>query len=349
MTPHDLVAAQLERPIVGALLALLILLPARHVLFRWLYRRAASEHSVAQVVLETLRLPTMLWCIAAALQIGLELSPTPEKYTGRARSAILASFIISLCLVLSSVSVRALTTHGIRRGFALALSGLGRTLIRVIIFTCGAAAVLSVYNVNITPILAALGVGGLAVALALQDTLANFFAGIHILIEEPISLGAAIRLSSGEEGVVTDIGWRTTRVRNGANNVFVIPNTKITSGILINYNLPETRLTADVAVMVGFDADLDLVQRIAMEETRTCDGVLASPEPAIFFNPGVTATHLQFTVVFNVAAIGQRGPTQSAVRLRIYQRLRAAGVPLPQPPADTAVPATDGSPNADRD
>src|SRR6185503_18875800 len=149
-------------------------------------------------------------------------------------------------------------------------SGLARTLIRVFIFTCGALVLLRIYNVNITPVLTALGVGGLAVALALQDTLANFFAGIHILIEEPIALGNSIRLSSGEEGVVTDIGWRTTRVRDGANNLFVIPNTKITSGILVNHSLPEMRQMVDVAVMVGLEADLDQVRRIGLEETRAC-------------------------------------------------------------------------------
>src|SRR4030095_2322700 len=100
-----------------------------------------------------------------------------------------------------------------------AVAGLSRTLIYIFVFSIGLLVLLSEFDVKITPILTALGVGGLAVALALQDTLANLFAGIHILVEEPISLGATIRLASGEEGVVTDIGWRTTRVRNGSNNV----------------------------------------------------------------------------------------------------------------------------------
>jgi small-conductance mechanosensitive channel len=252
-----------------------------------------------------------------------------------------AFLIVSLSMALASASVRALTIHGRRRGIALAVSGLAKTLIRVLILTCGALALLRLYNVNITPLLTALGVGGLAVALALQDTLANFFAGIHILIEEPIALGATIRLSTGEEGVVTDIGWRTTRLRNGNSNVVVIPNTKITSGILVNYNLPDPRLSADVAVMVSHDADVDQVRRIALEETRACDGVLDMPEPSVFFNPGLLATHLQFTVVFNVADISKRGPAQSDVRLRIYRRLRAEEVPLPAPWQDLKMVATD--------
>jgi small-conductance mechanosensitive channel len=244
-------------------------------------------------------------------------------------------------MVVASASVRALAAHGRRRGIALALSGMASTLIRIFVFTLGLTALLRLYQVNIAPLLAALGVGGLAVALALQDTLANFFAGIHILIEEPIALGSFIRLSTGDEGVVTDIGWRTTRVRNGASNVVVIPNTKITSGILINYNLPDPRVAAEVAVMVGYDADLDRVRRIALAEAQACDGVLDTPAPFVLFNPGLLPTHLQFTVTFTVADFGQKGPVQSEVRLRIYRRLREEGVPLPLPWYEAKMLATD--------
>jgi small-conductance mechanosensitive channel len=338
--PSERVAIQVARPLVAFTLTLLILLVLRHLLIKWLYRRSAKEGGFKHIVLETLRFPSVLWCIAAAVQFGLELSIVPYKYVGRASNAIVAFLVVSFSLVLSSASVRALTIHGQRRGIALALSGLARTLIRVLILTCGALVILRVYNVNITPVLTALGVGGLAVALALQDSLANFFAGIHILIEEPVALGAFIRLSTGEEGVVTDIGWRTTRLRNGSNNVVVIPNTKITSGILVNYNLPDLRLTAEIPVMVAFDADLEQVSRIALEETRACEGVLATPEPSIFFNPGPLPTHLQFTLIFAVSEFTRRGPVMSAVRLRIYRRLRAEGVPLPEPWRDMQTFAT---------
>src|SRR2546427_9539850 len=292
--PNDQVAIRIARPAGAFLLTLLILLVVRRLLIRWLYSLKRDESTLTYVALETLRFPSILWCVAAAGQIGLQMSIIPDKYIGRAVTAIAAFLIVSVCMVVASAAVRGLTLHGRRRGIALALSGLARTLIRVFIFTIGALALLRLYNVNIGPLLAALGVGGLAVALALQDTLANFFAGIHILIEEPIALGSTIRLSTGEEGVVTDIGWRTTRLRNGNSNVVVIPNTKITSGILVNYNLPDQRLSADVAVMVAHDADIEQVRRIAIEETAACEFVLPEPEPKIFFNPGVLPTHLQF-------------------------------------------------------
>ena len=327
--PSDEVVLQLARPLAAFLLTLLALLLVRHFLFKWLFRRAHGEGTAAYIALDTVRLPAVLWCVAAAMKFGLEMSIIPAKYTAPASTAIFAFLIISISMVAASASVRALTAHGRRRGIALALSGMASTLIRVFVFTLGLTALLRLYQVNIAPLLAALGVGGLAVALALQDTLANFFAGIHILIEEPIALGAFIRLSTGEEGVVTDIGWRTTRVRNGGNSVIVIPNTKITSGILTNFNLPDPRVVAEVAVMVGYDADPDQVRRIALDEARACEGVLDTPAPAVLFNPGLLATHLQFTVVFTVAEVGQRGNVQSDVRLRIHRRLRQEGVPLP--------------------
>jgi small-conductance mechanosensitive channel len=84
-----------------------------------------------------------------------------------------------------------------------------------------------------------------------------------------------------------------------------------------------------VAVMVGYDADLDQVRRIALDETRACEGVLETPQPAVFFNPGLLATHLQFTVVFTVADLNQKGNVQSEVRLRIHRRMRTEAVPLP--------------------
>ncbi|HTM52204.1 MAG TPA: mechanosensitive ion channel family protein [Bryobacteraceae bacterium] len=326
--PNDPAGIHYVRPLLVFALTLLALVAVRHWLLKWLYGRAAEGH-FGHIVLETLRIPSVLWCIAGAVQFALDNSLIPDKYMDRASTAIVAFLVFSFSLVLSSASVRALTAHGQRRGIALALSGLSRSLIRVLILTLGAIVVLKLYNVNITPLLTALGVGGLAVALALQDSLANFFAGIHILIEEPIGLGAFIKLSTGEEGVVTDIGWRTTRVRNGANNIVVIPNTKITSGILINYNLPDLRLTSEVAILAAFDADLEQVRRIALEETRACEGVLAVPEPVILFNPGALPTHLQFTLAFSVSEFTRRGPVTSEVRLRIYRRLRDEGVPLP--------------------
>ena len=167
------------------------------------------------------------------------------------------------------------------------------------------------------------------VALALLDTLANFSAGIHILVEEPISIGNFIQLSSGEEGTVIDIGWRTTRVQTTNNNVIVIPNEKITSSILTNYALPDPRVVTNVTLIAGLDADPARVVQIAMEEARLVEGALPEFTPVVLFDPGVLPTHLQWKVIVQVADRLQAGMVQSQLRARLHERFRRENIPMP--------------------
>src|SRR4051812_45938662 len=108
----DEVALKYAPPLAAFLLGLLILLTLRHVVMKWFRARSHAEHGFLYIVLETLRIPSILWCIAAAVQVALETSIIPVKYTGRASNAILAFLIASICIVLASATVRALTMQG---------------------------------------------------------------------------------------------------------------------------------------------------------------------------------------------------------------------------------------------
>jgi small-conductance mechanosensitive channel len=317
-------------------IALAAMLVVRYLLLRWLKRRAAMPKSLAAVVRDTIWLPSVFWALAAALEFALAHAELPDKYARLADDWIVAFVIVSLTLVAMSAAGRMMIAYGQRQGMPLAAAGLPRTLTRVVIVILGAMALLSSFHKQIAPLLTALGVGGIAVALALQDTLVNFFAGIHILVERPISVGDYIRLENGQDGVVTDIGWRTTRVRTGSNDTIVIPNTKITSGILINYNLPDPRGVIEVAVAVAHEADAGQVCRIALEEAAQVAGVLEAPAPVCLCDPGVLPTHLQFKLLVNVASRLEAGRVQSELRLRLLRRLRTEGVPLPRAAIDNA-------------
>ena len=295
-----------------------------------LLRRAAPD--TAHILSETLRIPFLLWVLAAALAISIQFAPWAEHSFRLAHRLIGAFVIVSVTLFAASVAVRAFAHYGARNRVPFAVAGLSRTLIRVLVFSLGLVALLAHFDINVTPLLTALGVGGLAVALALQDTLANFFAGIHILIEEPISVGHHIQLSSGEEGIVTDIGWRTTRVRTGGNNMIVIPNTKITSSTLTNYSLPESRAVTEVAILAALEADPDQLALVALDAVTGSEGVLAEPPPFVLFDPGLTPTHMQIKVIFSVAEWSGRGVVQSRVRARALRLMRQRGIPLPAPP-----------------
>jgi len=141
----------------------------------------------------------------------------------------------------------------------------GRKVLNIAILVIGILVILGQLGVKIGPLLGALGIGGLAVALALQDTLANLFAGIYMMVDRPITVGDFIKLESGEEGFVEEIGWRNTKVRMWANNIVVIPNSKLSQSVLTNYYLPRQEMSVYIRCGVAYDSDLEHVERVCVE------------------------------------------------------------------------------------
>jgi small-conductance mechanosensitive channel len=312
---------QYALPLAAFCAALAITFIIRNFILRWIRRNTE--------VVEGVRVATVLWCLAIAVAVALRYMHLPPDALHEVNRWLGAFIIISVSLVLSNVAVRTLTLYGAQHPVAFAVSGLSRTLARVFILSIGAIVLLRHFGFEITPLITALGIGGLAVALALQDTLANFFAGIHILLETPITVGDTIRLSSGEEGVVTDIGWRTTRVLTGGHSIIVIPNTKITSSTLTNFSMPEARVSAEVPIYVAHSAEVERVAEIALDVAAATPGVLDDPAPMVLFDPGLTPTHLEFKAVLHVARQSAKGPVLSEYRAQLLERFRAADIPLP--------------------
>src|SRR5206468_10221919 len=121
-------------------------------------------------------------------------------------------------------------------------------------------------GIHLTALVTTLGIGSLAVALALQDTLANFFAGLHLLADRPVRPGDYIKLIEGAEGFVETIGWRSSRLRTTANNTVVVPNQKLSQAILTNFHLPIANVTMTVTLTVAADVDADAVEKALTEE-----------------------------------------------------------------------------------
>ena len=153
------------------------------------------------------------------------------------------------------------------------VTSLTEKLVQTVIVMIGIIWLLRVvFDLNLTPILTTLGVGGIAVALALQDTLSNLFAGFYVSISGLVRIGDYIKLNSGEEGYVTDINWRCTTMRTVGYNLVVVPNNKLGQAIYTNYFLPEPRMGMSVSFGVGYDSDIDRVEAILLDEARQPSG-----------------------------------------------------------------------------
>jgi len=199
----------------------------------------------------------------------------------------------------------------------------------------GILIILGHFNVSIAPILTALGVGGLAVALALQDTLSNLFGGFYVAVAGQVRLGDYIKLNSGEEGYVSDIGWRSTTFRAPANNTIIVPNAKLAQAIVTNYNLPEKRMAASFVVTVDYSTDPDTVERALSEVLAKAapeiPGMLQDPAPSVAFDPGFGDGGMGFSVNFQVADFASQGPVRNELRRRVLTRFRADRIEISYP------------------
>ncbi|MDZ4801252.1 MAG: mechanosensitive ion channel family protein [Bryobacteraceae bacterium] len=325
MTPAQLASWTL--PVTVFSVSTLIALLVRQVVLRVLASRVPASSKAWRLFLETVRGPSVLWCLAAGLAIAIHNAQAPRTFEYWAQKSIGVFTIVSIGLVGAAVAVRMVAVYGERK--SLRIAGLSKTLVYLVIFSIVLLMVLSEFEVQITPILTALGVGGLAVALALQDTLSNFFAGIHILVEEPIRVGDFVRLSKDEEGTVSDIGWRTTRIQTFQNTVIVVPNKNLVSANIVNFHLAERRVSTEIDIYSANEASPDQIAELAMAIAERTEGVLPEPAPIVLLDPGVLHTHMQMKLVVHVATVAERAPVRSDIRAQLHRAFREHGIPFP--------------------
>jgi len=177
-------------------------------------------------------------------------------------------------------------------------------MISVIIYLLAFIMILNYFQINITPLIATLGVGGLAVGLALQDTLSNFFAGLHIITDNPFSVGDFVELNEWNiSGYIEDIGWRTTKVKTLPNTIVVVPNSKIAESVVVNNYLPEKEMAALVQCGVAYGSDLKKVEQVTVEVARhilqTVPGAVKSFEPFIRYHT-FADSNINFSIILRV-------------------------------------------------
>jgi len=139
-----------------------------------------------------------------------------------------------------------------------------RSIASGLVYVVGSLVALESIGISIVPLLETLGVGGLAVALALRDTLANLFAGLQIIASRQVRPGDFVKIDA-VEGMVADVTWRNTTVRDLANALVIVPNEKLASAIVTNYSLREKTLVVEIQIGVAYESDLDRVERIALD------------------------------------------------------------------------------------
>ena len=143
-----------------------------------------------------------------------------------------------------------------------------RKLVSIVLYTGAVIIVLEMFNIEVAPLIAGLGIAGLAVALALQDTLANFFAGVYMLADKPIKKDDYIEVGANK-GYVQEIGWRATKIKQWDNNLIIIPNAELAKATIINFNQPDGKMSFWVDVGVAYGTDTDKALKALKKATET--------------------------------------------------------------------------------
>ena len=268
----------------------------------------------------------LYWAIDA-----VEISPTLTK---------LLSYLLFTSNVFSITRVLARTVDGVvtmyfeRSDKNLPKTTLLNNILIGVIYAMGLLVILQYYGISIAPILTAAGVGGMAVALALQEMLANIFSGLHLILSKQLRIGDYIRLSSGEEGRVTDITWRfTTIISLGASSTIVIPNKTIAGANITNFSLPTQNINVSVPVGVAYDSDLAAVERVTIE---TAKEVLARVDDNPNANPLVLYTDfgdssINFNVILPSRIFDHQGKIKHEFIKSLTERYRTEGIDIPYP------------------
>jgi small-conductance mechanosensitive channel len=309
---------------------------ASHLFDKYVRRWAEKTTTRLDILLvEALHGPllVLLLLIGAHIFLGaLDLTP---KMAGFATKGV--SLATAFVLIYAAVKVYngILKEYGQRYEPLRPSLGILNLLGKALIILIGLLITLDSLRISITPLLTTLGIGGLAVALAFKDTLANFFSGLYILADRPVRAGDYIKLEGGPEGYVEGIGWRSTRIRTLPNNIVIIPNSKVSESIITNYFLPERRMSLLLNIGVSYDSDSRKVEKILIEEaTRAAselEGLLAEPPPFVRFIPGFGDSSLDFTLICQVREFVDQYYVQHELRHRIFERFKKEGIEIPFP------------------
>jgi len=294
---------------------------------------ATTETEFDDILIASVKGITFFWLTLIGAYFALQNSVLPEHITKITDKVIVSIWIMSCAVVLSRFAVGTIEMYS-KKQSGLPSTSIFSNLARILIFLMAFLIILQSLGISIAPILTALGVGGLAVALALQDTLSNLFSGIQILVSRQVKPGNLIKLENGDEGTVTDISWRNTLITTAANNTIVVPNAKMASNIITNYHTPSAEIAVVVGSSVAYSTDLEKAEKIAVETGNEIMKKVPGGVPEFnclvrfhtFADSGIA-----FNTIMRAKTFGDQFPIKHEFVKLLKKRFAEAGIEIPFP------------------
>jgi small-conductance mechanosensitive channel len=299
----------------------------------WAKKLATGWSKIFMAFLEPLPLPLFLLC---ALYAGLEALPLPLRYERIGSKVILALVLLVIAYFPARVLIFSLRGMSQRDPSLERVTEPAIFIVRLVFAVLAIVIFLENLGISLTAVWTTLGVGSVAIALALQETLSNLFSGLYLLADRPVSAGDYIKLDSNQEGYVVGIGWRSTVLRTLGDHYVVIPNATLAKAVITNYSVPNPRMSFTLQVNVAYGTDPVRVEKILLEVAQEAirdglQGLLSDPAPSASFIPGFGESALGFSLGLQLRRFDDQYTVQSDLRKRIVKRFQEEGIEMPFP------------------
>ncbi|MBW2974541.1 mechanosensitive ion channel family protein [Candidatus Woesearchaeota archaeon] len=254
------------------------------------------------------------------------------------RSVSTLSVIITAYLVIAVVDI--IINAWVRRKAAKKESEIDENLTkissktsRIVFIIISLLFILNIWDVQIGPLLASLGIIGVAVAFGLQNTLGNIFGGVSLLVDRSIKVGDIIKIDEETSGTVIDVGLRSTRIKTWDNEVIIIPNGKLAGVNIKNYVLPTPVARIVVPFSVAYGSNVDKVKKAVMAEIKKLDNLDSKNDPMVMFME-MGESSLNFKAFVWLKSFRDRFTTKERLNCMIYNALNRNKLEIPFPQMD---------------
>jgi MscS family membrane protein len=203
-------------------------------------------------------------------------------------------------------------------------------ILKTIVVILGLFFVFGAWNVNLAPLLATAGIAGLAIGLAVKDSLNNIVGGIQLVLDRTFKVGDKVEIEGGQTGVILDIGLRSTKLKTYDNEVIFIPNGILANSKIKNFTQPDLSIRVNVQFGVEYGSDLKKVNKIVLDAIQNIEGVLEEPAPAVQFL-NMSDFSLDFVARVWVKEYSGAYSMKLKVTDEIYKTLSKEGIGIPFP------------------
>ena len=282
--------------------------------------------------------PITVWVLLIGIRFAVEEIPLTESVSRVFENIITSLIIINLAFIVYYfidivLFVALKKSMGKSSSARESLMSLLHSIIKVLLFALTLLYILSLWGIEIGPFLAALGIAGLAVALALQPALANIFSGVSLILDKTLKVGDLIYLDTDTKGKVLHVGLRSTKILTFDNELIIVPNSKVADSKIQNVAEPEPKTRVVIPFGVAYGSNVSKVKKIVITELNKIENFIANPEPIVRFTEMANSS-LNFKAYFYVDSFENKWKAIDEANTLIYNALNKNKISIPFPQLD---------------